>query len=219
MKKIRWRWGLAAGLLVLLFIGACGGGTTGAVTRVGDIYSQLVTAADGGTVEVPSDWAIAGAKVVIPAGALAEDTAITIQESTISTSLPSGLTSVGRIVTFGPAGTSFSRVATITIPYTESSVTATTVPEENIQLYVFASDAWSAVGSYGVDAADNTVSADVTGFSSFESVVRSAGSSVSLNLSAVYNVSVGQGNNPEIIRMVPGTTDQAVAISTAHSGP
>jgi len=69
--------------------------------------SAPVPAATGGTVSLSG-----GAAVQIPAGALASDTTITIQQST--TTAPTG--TVGAVFDLGPSGTTFSQPVKVTIP-------------------------------------------------------------------------------------------------------
>ena len=64
---------------------------------------KMISAAEGGSVEV------AGYRVDIPAGALAEDTRITID-------LPTGLLGNYLVAEFGPHGTQFSKPVTLTLP-------------------------------------------------------------------------------------------------------
>ncbi len=80
--------------------------------------SQKVTAADGATLTVsPSeDSKLAGVSIFIPPGALARDTTITIAEGA-PLSLAAGSQSVTPVADFGPDGTTFSKPATITLPY------------------------------------------------------------------------------------------------------
>jgi hypothetical protein len=64
-------------------------------------------AATGGTVTLPG-----GAVIEIPAGALASDTTITIQQS--GGAAPTG--AVGAVYDIGPSGTTFSQPVTVTLP-------------------------------------------------------------------------------------------------------
>ncbi len=71
----------------------------------------------GGIVEVTG-----GAKVAIPAGALAADTKITVSEVESDVPLPDGLFSAGKAYSFEPHGLTFAVPVTITLPFTGDSV-------------------------------------------------------------------------------------------------
>src|SRR5215831_1956694 len=67
----------------------------------------------GGTVTEAS-----GAKVVIPPGALTQDSPIAVtQIAAGAPALPTGVTAVGAIYAFTPHGTVFASPVTITIPF------------------------------------------------------------------------------------------------------
>jgi hypothetical protein len=76
--------------------------------------SQLVTAAEGGTVPV------AGGSIAIPAGALSADTTITATVSEPSSSTPSSDKVAGKLLELGPDGTTFTMPVTLTLPLTKT---------------------------------------------------------------------------------------------------
>ena len=127
--------------------GGGGGGTPPASTIVGPA---------GGTVNGPN-----GAKLVIPAGALATDTTIGIaQIAGSATPLPSGFSVSGPVFAFTPHGTTFSVPVTITLPFDPALVPAGTEP----QFYkTNAQTQWEQVtnAAFGTD----TVTAQVMSFS------------------------------------------------------
>ena len=76
----------------------------------------------GGTVTEAS-----GAKVVIPAGALTQDTAIAVTQTNVGAPpLPAGVTPFGPIYAFTPHGTSFAVPVAMTVPFNPVSVPAGT---------------------------------------------------------------------------------------------
>lgn len=90
--------------------------------RGGSGQQQSGIGASGGTVNGPN-----GATIVIPAGALSQNTNIAIaQSSTGAPALPSGLTAVGEMFALTPHGTQFATPVTITIPFNESTTNGTT---------------------------------------------------------------------------------------------
>ena len=116
MKYLRFRSFLITTIsLSVLLVGGCGDGDGGPpleqTTRV-----EKVIGPEGGTVEVtdPSSE-IYGVKVEIPAGALAEETTIIIEETRYAPSLPTGLTSGNPIVNLSP-NTPFIKDIEITFP-------------------------------------------------------------------------------------------------------
>lgn len=110
----------------------------------------------GGTVDGPD-----GARVVIPAGALAADTTIAIERTSRGAApLPVTMTPIGQIYAFTPHGTTFTQPVTVTVPYDPASVPAGFTPG----LYkTNAQGAWEALS--GVTAGADMVSAQVTSFS------------------------------------------------------
>jgi len=76
--------------------------------------------AAGGTVSGP-----AGARVVIPAGALSAATAIAVtQDGAGAPALPAGITSAGDIFAFTPHGTTFAAPASVTVPFDPARLVA-----------------------------------------------------------------------------------------------
>jgi len=111
----------------------------------------------GGTATGPG-----GANVVIPASALAQNTAIAVaQSSTGAPTLPTGVTTYGQIFAFTPHGTSFAAPVTMTVPFDPAQVPAGTTPV----LYKTnaAQSDWEVVT--GATANGSSMTASVTSFS------------------------------------------------------
>ena len=111
----------------------------------------------GGTVTEAS-----GANVVIPAGALTQDTPIAVaQTSAGAPALPAGVTAFGPIYAFTPHGTSFAVPVTMTVPFDPASVpTGTTLALYKTDV---TQSKWEAVS--GASANGSLMSGQVTGFS------------------------------------------------------
>lgn len=122
----------------------------------GDASSTSTVGAAGGTV------ASGGAEVVIPPGALAQDTPIAVaQSSDGAPALPAGVAAAGPMFAFTPHGTSFVAPVTIAVPFDPASVPA----GESATLYKTNATmtGWDAVP--GATVAGATLSGHVTGFS------------------------------------------------------
>jgi uncharacterized delta-60 repeat protein len=136
------------GVFLATMVLGCGG----APTRT---FQTRVIAAKGGTV------AAGGATLVIPAGALDQDTTITVTISSPRASLPDGETIRGSIFDFGPDGTTFNTPATLTLP-------AAGTPAANESAIISfldpAADRWVDLRSAGTGTA---VSAAVSHFTEY----------------------------------------------------
>jgi uncharacterized delta-60 repeat protein len=153
-----------AGLIVTL--AACGGGdgdpgSGAAATPVPPAASAVIGAA-GGTVNGPN-----GARVVIPPGALATDTAITIEQTSAgSPALPNGLAASGAMFSLTPHGTVFAVAATVTLPFDTAALPAGTLPA----FYkTNARNEWELQAAAVFDATSVTV--PVSGFSHTQVVI------------------------------------------------
>lgn len=124
MPKSRW-WFLLAFALVVVVSGCGDDGTSGDDDDggcVGDGAVATVVGASGGTVTVTCG-PVAGASVVIPAGALAGDVTITIAPGGAATGMPAGFTAAGPTVDLGPNGQTFAMPVTVTVPATTAATT------------------------------------------------------------------------------------------------
>ena len=154
------RWAMAT--VVMAFAGwlACGGGDDGdgggnGQGNVGEEVSQVVTAADGGELATVGGDAL----VTIPAGALAEDTEISIKVLD-SEGLPNEDNLAGSVYEFGPDGTEFLKPVTIALELTGEA------PEGKKAVLAFLEgDTWEEVA--GSSESGDLVSGDVTHFSKF----------------------------------------------------
>lgn len=113
---------------LLLALGACGGGGSddggGGVVTPPPPPPQTGIGSAGGTVSGPN-----GSRVVIPAGALATNTDIKIEQASVGAPpLPAGLIVSGQMYAFTPHGTVFAVPVTITMPYDPATVPAGATP-------------------------------------------------------------------------------------------
>jgi uncharacterized delta-60 repeat protein len=110
----------------------------------------------GGTVICPG-----GAMVVIPPGALAADTAITIEESLEGApALPDGFSSFGPMFAFTPHGLEFAVPVALTVPFDPTAVPAGVAP---LFYKTNAENQWEALADATIN--EDTVTAQVTSFS------------------------------------------------------
>ncbi|HEU4589707.1 MAG TPA: Calx-beta domain-containing protein [Steroidobacteraceae bacterium] len=111
---------LCCAFLLLLCSGCGGGGDSSASTPPAPLAPPSGIGAAGGTINHTS-----GAKVVVPAGALAANTAIAVAQSAAGApALPAGAVAKGQIFAFTPHGTTFATPVTITVPFDASAVPA-----------------------------------------------------------------------------------------------
>ncbi len=161
-----WQLSGVAGLVFGLV--ACGGGGTLPVNVVGST---------GGTVNLASGVV----NMVFPANAVATNTTITALP--ISSGLPTNRVTVeGSSFDFGPNGTTFAQPVALTLKYDPSKLPLGT-PETDLVLAKKTGTDWVAIAGSTVNAASDTVSANLTGFSEYAVVVSSA-PAVNLSLKA-----------------------------------
>jgi hypothetical protein len=100
----------------LILAAACGVKTEIVASKY--VRSQLILAVDGGTLTViaADSQELAGTRVEVPPGALAQDTVITVGPPGNSTLVPASATA-GPLVDLGPEGTTFDPSATVTLPF------------------------------------------------------------------------------------------------------
>jgi uncharacterized delta-60 repeat protein len=107
---------------ICLALSACGGGGEADSPASGG-PPLATTGPSGGTVTGPN-----GSNVVIPAGALASNTAILIEQTSVGAPPLPGLVAIGDMFAFTPHGTIFSAPVTITLPFNPAQVVAGTTP-------------------------------------------------------------------------------------------
>ncbi|CAN5529454.1 hypothetical protein BH09GEM1_BH09GEM1_00480 [soil metagenome] len=141
------------------------------------------------------------ATVVIPAGALAGNTAVTVAPAT-SVPANAGLVA-GSAFNFGPTGTTFTVPVTITIKYDPTTLPAN-VPESSLRLYTAEGSDWTMISGSTVNATAHTVTGATTHFSTF----------APLGVVPVSTVSVTPASAPTTV----GATTQLTAVTKDASG-
>jgi uncharacterized delta-60 repeat protein len=155
---------LAAALLFTLLIASCGGGDDAdAPAPPPPAPPGTLVGAAGATVSGPN-----GVTVVIPAGALAAETRINIEQTAAGApALPAGFTVAGLTFALTPHGTTFAVPVTITLPFDPATVPAGRAP----QLFKTTNGQtqWELVS--GAVFGTNNVTAQITSFSIAEVVI------------------------------------------------
>jgi uncharacterized delta-60 repeat protein len=145
-------------LMLFATLAGCGGGgdSGGGATPPPPPPPSGIGAA-GGTVTGP-----AGAKVVVPSGALTTNVDIAVAQSSAgSPAMPAGVTAFGQMFAFTPHGTTFAAPVTITVPFDPATVPAGSTPV----LYKTNANqsAWEVVT--GATVSGSTMTAAVASFS------------------------------------------------------
>jgi len=131
------------------------------------VYSKVI-GPEGGTVSDPR-----GASVIIPAGALDEDTEITIKTYTNAAGISRehGVVPFTGGADFGPDGLSFNVPVTITIPASVSLV-----ENQEHALFTFSEDSWQDANTAALPGTDTTfLTAEVDHFTPYVSCLFSPG--------------------------------------------
>ena len=156
---------------LLLTLAACGGGGDDSAPPAPPPAPPpssppppgILIGAAGGTVT-----GLNGAQVVIPAGALATEIRINIEQIvTGAPALPAGFAAHGQMFAFTPHGTTFAAPVTMTLPFDPASVPAGTTPV--FYKTTNAQTQWEQIANATFGA--TTVSAQVTSFSNATVVI------------------------------------------------
>src|SRR5581483_3682729 len=147
--------------LLTVLLSACGGGG-GEQPGSG---TPLMIGPSGGS-KTSSDGR---ASVSIPAGALSQDSVISV---TVASSSVSG--NIGPVYDFGPSGTTFNQPVTISISYDESALPSG-VTESDLRLGTVNNNRWEMVTGATVDTAANVVHGTATHFSTYGVIAVTSG--------------------------------------------
>lgn len=119
------------------------------------VASSIISNVSGGTVRVSDGGNLDGVGIEIPAGALSDDEInIVIGEASGTPAMPANIRAIGRVIEFGPSGTTFEPPATVRIPYTSGDLTEAGVSSpEDLQVLTFdtTDNAWVNVPVSSVD--------------------------------------------------------------------
>ncbi|MGE3539169.1 MAG: Ig-like domain-containing protein [Candidatus Tectimicrobiota bacterium] len=132
------------------------------------VATQFVAALTGGEVVVSDPQsALRGLRLLIPAGALAQDTTFTITEVTNPRNVPALLSQAGSIVDLLPDGLLFAVPATLTFPYDPTLVSALGFDAPSLRVWRYNAPAgqWAPVSEQVVDLTTNVIQAQLTALS------------------------------------------------------
>lgn len=128
--------------------------------------AEQVVSAEGGTIEV-TEGPLAGTKLEIPPGALAEGVTITVRPG--KDIEVDGATRLGPAIEFGPPGTKFVRPVNLTLPFDAAALPAGADPRQ-VAVWVQETngDPPHAVLTRAIDAEHGRVGVAVDGFTTFQ---------------------------------------------------
>lgn len=154
-QSLRWMW---AFLLLSSWMAGCGDDdSSDSHGYVGQTSSQRIVAADGGVFDA------LGAKLVVPPGALTEDTEITLKVE--DRSVAGGAALASDVYNYGPDGLEFAAPATLTLPFRAGGVPS----GSTATLSVYEAGEWKPLADSTVSG--GAISAKATHFSRFAVVV------------------------------------------------
>ncbi|MCL0033854.1 hypothetical protein M1M99_03495, partial [Thermodesulfovibrionales bacterium] len=136
-------------------------------TQVEYVISKKVSAREGGTIVITENLSkdLAGLRLIIPPGALAEDTVITVGEVVDGVPpVPEGLGFIRYVISLEPTGLTFKRPVTLEIPLPEQLLNGENVTVEELILkkYNKASNTWTNIPVKHV--INNTIVAQIKSF-------------------------------------------------------
>ena len=159
--------GIAVALLGLVGCGGGGGGTSVGATT-GNSTSSKITSSQGGTISVlDSASPIYGLKIVVPANALSSDTTITVQTTDQKVPLPSSTGAVDATIELLPAGLTFAKPISLTIPYSGN------IPP-TIVTYNTSDHSYSILPTSSIDTTNKTVTVVANHFTRVAKVFNTA---------------------------------------------
>lgn len=99
--------------------------------------------AEGGTIEGEAGGPFAGFRLVVPAGALAEQTTLTVEQVIDPTPLAEQAERVGPQLRIGPAGVTFAQPASLTVPYDPVLRRMWDVPDAECRVWFRQGEGWA----------------------------------------------------------------------------
>jgi hypothetical protein len=168
-----------------ILLSACGGGGSdnGGVPK--GAGSPEIIGSSGGT-RTSDDGK---ASIEIPAGALSQDTTISV---TVASNLAAG--NIGAAYHFEPDGTTFSQPVTISISYDEATLSQLII-EKNLRLGKLVNGQWQLVAGSTVDIGSNKVSGKTTSFSIYGIIFVSGEVTAPILISPINDQAIPQ-NDP-----------------------
>ena len=138
-------------IIIAVLLTSCGSGGGGGNTDPGTTNNHNESNSiglNGGTVIISDGKA----KIVLPSGALSQDTGITVAPVS---NQPAG--NIGTAYEVGPDGTTFNKPVTISITYDEASLPSGVI-ESDIKLGMITNNQWQEITNSDVDTVANIVS-------------------------------------------------------------
>lgn len=103
----------------------------------------------------------------IPANSLPADTTVTIKQVT-PTEIPTGdISLVGKVIDFGPDGTTFADPVTIKLTYTDEELSLAGVTEDDLSPYYYDGSNWIVISGFTIDKTANTITFTINHFTQF----------------------------------------------------
>jgi hypothetical protein len=202
----------------LVLVAGCQSGGSG--TSSSSVAQTIGPA--GGTATV-SSGPIAGAAIVVPAGALSSDVVITIAPGSDVASTVVQVQGAGPAVSFGPSGQTFSADVTLTIPFDPQSLPAGFLVGDIIVLVL--EDGASTVTQLSptsVDLINNLVTFTLSGFTTCQAalVVRdtAAGTTISVTITADTISEEGQATDAVVTRSGDLSRSAVVQLTSSPTG-
>jgi hypothetical protein len=141
INKATFGWvGAVAGALLLL--GCDGGASNGGGPNVETDQLQGTIGAEGGELVGASGTAMAGVHLVVPPGALASSTTITIKPAGDATPLPVTAVRCGPMFAVEPEGLALAAPASLTLPFDEETVTGQNRFDDEVKVWVRNGTGW-----------------------------------------------------------------------------
>lgn len=155
-------------LFVILTFNACSSDRSTTSANNGGGTALLEASANigtsGGTVEVTNSASpLYGVKVVIPAGAVSQNTTVSIERVIDDPPLPNAAIKVSNVVSLGPNGVAFNLPVMVTVPYE----TTNQDNETSFRLYSYDGSSWEGVTAISQDTSTHSLAALTSHFSLF----------------------------------------------------
>ena len=132
--------GLAALIASIGVLGGCAA-TTDKASGADDTVSSTIGPV-GGELTGAVGSQLEGVHVVIPAGALATATQLSVRVANPSTPLPAAATKCGQTFEILPAGLRLAQPASVTLPFDQTAVETNNRFEDEVKVWTLAGDRW-----------------------------------------------------------------------------
>jgi hypothetical protein len=140
--------GTASGAMCVALAAACSGGSdgsTGAPSASENDKLEASIGPEGGSLVGLPGTSLEGLSLVIPPGALAQKTTISVEPAADTTPLPSTATRCGPQFSISPAGLTLAAPATLTLPFDESTVNDNDRFDDEVKVWALDGVNWGQV--------------------------------------------------------------------------